>query len=87
MGVMTPFKGVRIITRAGQGLLNSEADLDEVLERPDERHGALGLAGGRDLLRRDLALAPGLTAAALGHRQPGAAVILGPGGAGAQGAP
>ena len=43
MGVMTPFKGVRIITRAGQGLLNSEADLDELLECVLGDHIASGI--------------------------------------------
>ena len=33
MGVRTPFKGVRVLTRAGQGLLNSEHDLDELISR------------------------------------------------------
>ena len=43
MGVMTPFKGVRVMTRAGQGLLNSEAELDEMLERVLGQHIASGI--------------------------------------------
>jgi hypothetical protein len=42
-GVMTPFKGVRVFTRAGQGLLNSEAELDELLERVLGDHIASGI--------------------------------------------
>ena len=33
LGVRTPFKGIRVLTRAGQGLLNSESELDELLAR------------------------------------------------------
>ena len=33
LGVHTPFKGIRVLTRAGQGLLNSEHDLDELISR------------------------------------------------------
>ena len=33
LGVRTPFKGIRVLTRAGQGLLNSEHDLDELISR------------------------------------------------------
>ena len=33
LGVRTPFKGVRVLTRAGQGLLNSEHELDELISR------------------------------------------------------
>jgi hypothetical protein len=40
---MTPFKGVRVFTRAGQGLLNSEAELDELLERVLGDHIASGI--------------------------------------------
>ncbi len=40
---MTPFKGVRVFTRAGQGLLNSEAELDELLERVLGNHIASGI--------------------------------------------
>jgi hypothetical protein len=43
LGVMTPFKGVRVLTRAGQGLLNSEAELDELLERVLGHHIASGI--------------------------------------------
>ena len=42
-GVMTPFKGVRVLTRAGQGLLNSEAELDELLERVLGPHISSGI--------------------------------------------
>ena len=28
---MTPYKGLRVLTRLGQGLLNSEGELDELL--------------------------------------------------------
>ena len=31
LGVMTPFRGLRVLTRLGQGLLNSEGELDELL--------------------------------------------------------
>ena len=31
LGVMTPYKGLRVLTRLGQGLLNSEGELDELL--------------------------------------------------------
>ena len=31
LGVMTPHKGLRVLTRLGQGLLNSEGELDELL--------------------------------------------------------
>ena len=43
LGVMTPFKGVCVLTRAGQGLLNSEAELDELLERVLGQHIASGI--------------------------------------------
>ena len=43
LGVMTPFKGVRVLIRAGQGLLNSEAELDELLERVLGQHIASGI--------------------------------------------
>ncbi len=33
LGVRTPFRGVRVLTRAGQGLLNSETELDELVSR------------------------------------------------------
>jgi len=33
LGIRTPFKGIRVLTRAGQGLLNSEHDLDELISR------------------------------------------------------
>ena len=33
LGVRTPFRGVRVLTRAGQGLLNSETELDELISR------------------------------------------------------
>lgn len=33
LGVRTPFRGIRVLTRAGQGLLNSENDLDELISR------------------------------------------------------
>jgi len=42
-GVMTPFRGVRVLTRTGQGLLNSEAELDELLERVLGHHIASGI--------------------------------------------
>jgi hypothetical protein len=31
LGVMTPYRGLRVLTRLGQGLLNSEGELDELL--------------------------------------------------------
>ena len=31
LGIMTPFRGIKIITRAGQGLLNSDFELDQLL--------------------------------------------------------
>ena len=31
LGIMTPFRGIKIITRAGQGLLNSDYELDQLL--------------------------------------------------------
>jgi len=43
LGVMTPFKGARVFTRAGQGLLNSEAALDDLLERVLGDHIAAGI--------------------------------------------
>ena len=33
MGIMTPFRGIRIMTRLSQGLLNSDVHLDQVLGR------------------------------------------------------
>lgn len=33
LGVRTPFKGIRVLTRSGQGLLNSESELDELIAR------------------------------------------------------
>ena len=31
LGIMTPFRGIKMITRAGQGLLNSDYELDQLL--------------------------------------------------------
>ena len=31
LGIMTPFRGIKIITRAGQGLLNSDYELEQLL--------------------------------------------------------
>ena len=33
LGIMTPYKGVRVLTRAGQGLLGSDVELEELLKR------------------------------------------------------
>ena len=33
LGIRTPFRGIRVLTRAGQGLLNSETELDELVSR------------------------------------------------------
>ena len=33
LGIRTPFKGIRVLTRSGQGLLNSESELDELIAR------------------------------------------------------
>ena len=33
LGIRTPFRGVRVLTRSGQGLLNSETELDELIGR------------------------------------------------------
>ena len=33
MGIMTPYKGIRVLTRAGQGLLGSDVELEELLCR------------------------------------------------------
>ena len=33
LGIMTPHRGLKIMTRCGQGLLNSDVDLDQVLAR------------------------------------------------------
>ena len=33
LGVRTPFKGTRVLTRSGQGLLNSETELDELVAK------------------------------------------------------
>ena len=51
MGVMTPHRGIRIITRLGQGLLNSDVDLDQVLGRVlgDEQTAGFCLAARDDV--------------------------------------
>ena len=33
LGIMTPYKGVRVLTRTGQGLLGSDVELEELLSR------------------------------------------------------
>ena len=33
MGIMTPFRGIRVMTRLGQGLLNSDVHLEQVVTR------------------------------------------------------
>ena len=33
LGVMTPYRGLRVITRLGQGLLNSDVHLEQVVTR------------------------------------------------------
>ena len=33
LGIRTPFRGIRVLTRSGQGLLNSETELDELISR------------------------------------------------------
>ena len=40
---MTPFKGVCVLIRAGQGLLNSESELDKLLEQVLGQHIASGI--------------------------------------------
>ena len=51
MGVMTPHRGIRIINRLGQGLLNSDVDLDQVLGRVlgDEQTAGFCLAARDDV--------------------------------------
>ena len=31
--IMTPYKGIRVLTRTGQGLLGSDVELEELLSR------------------------------------------------------
>ena len=33
LGIMTPFKGIRVMTRTGQGLLGSDVELEQLLAR------------------------------------------------------
>ena len=51
MGVMTPHRGLRVMTRLGQGLLNSDVDLDQVMGRVlgDEQTDGICLAARDDL--------------------------------------
>ena len=64
MGVMTPFKGVRIITRAGQGLLNSEAELGELLECILRNHITSGLC---EIIRDDIQIGGDTIDQAISH--------------------
>ena len=51
LAVMTPHRGLRILTRLGQGLLNSDVDLDQVLGRVlgDEQTAGFCLAARDDV--------------------------------------
>ena len=51
LGVMTPHRGLRVLTRLGQGLLNSDVDLDQVMGRVlgDEQAAGICLAARDDL--------------------------------------
>ena len=54
LGIMTPFKGIRVMTRTGQGLLGSDVELVELLCR------VLGddIAGGYYIVLRDDIVTP-----------------------------
>ena len=32
LGVMTPFRGIKVMARLGQGLLNADVELDQAME-------------------------------------------------------
>ena len=51
LGVMTPHRGIRVMSRLGQGLLNSDVDLDQVLGRVlgDEQTAGFCLAARDDV--------------------------------------
>ena len=51
MAIMTPHRGLKILTRLGQGLLNSDVDLDQVLGRVlgDEQTAGFCLAARDDV--------------------------------------
>ena len=51
MAIMTPHRGLRLLTRLGQGLLNSDVDLDQVLGRVlgDEQTAGFCLAARDDV--------------------------------------
>ena len=51
LGIMTPFRGLKVLTRLGQGLLNSDVILDQVLSRVlgDEISEGVYLAARDDL--------------------------------------
>ena len=51
LGIMTPHRGIRVMTRLGQGLLNSDVDLDQVLGRVlgDEQTAGFCLAARDDV--------------------------------------
>ena len=44
LGVMTPFRGIKMMTRLGQGLLNSDVELDQAMAQVlgDEMTGDAG---------------------------------------------
>ena len=46
LGIMTPYKGIRVMTRTGQGLLESEVELEQLLSQVlgDEIHKGFCLA-------------------------------------------
>ena len=51
LGVMTPHRGLRVMSRLGQGLLNSDVDLDQVMGRVlgDEQTAGTCLVARDDL--------------------------------------
>ena len=51
LAVMTPFRGIKVMTRCGQGLLNSDVELDQVLGRVlgDDMSAGYCLAARDDL--------------------------------------
>ena len=51
LGIMTPHRGLKVLTRLGQGLLNSDVVLDQVLGKVlgDETSGGICLAARDDL--------------------------------------
>ena len=51
LGVMTPYRGIKVLTRLGQGLLNSDVELDQVMRRTlgDEITAGFCMAARDDL--------------------------------------